>query len=188
MATSIKEGELNLEGLPSALGMRIGIVVAEWHDEITGALLEGARTTLLKLGAKPDDIIVRYVPGTFELTAGSKYFAVYTDVDAVIVIGCVVRGETPHFDYVCQSVTHGITELNLRYTIPFIFGVLTTDTYEQSKDRAGGKYGNKGDELAIAAVKMVVLEQTFEEDFDLDDFNEDGDEYDVNDFLDDQED
>lgn len=141
--------------VPDASAMRFGIVVAEWNPNITEALLEGAVNTLALHGAKEENILVKHVPGTFELTFGAREMAESTEVDAVIVLGCVVRGDTPHFDYVCQGVTLGITKLNLLYGIPFIFGVLTTDNMQQSLDRAGGIHGNKGDEAAITAIKMV---------------------------------
>lgn len=116
--------------------------------EITDALLKGAVDTLLRNGVKEENIYVARVPGTVELTFASQQMAEFYQPDAVIAIGCVVRGDTPHFDYVCQSVTQGITHLNTLFGIPFIFGVLTTDTMQQAKDRAGGKLGNKGDEAA----------------------------------------
>lgn len=152
--------------IPSAASMSFGIVVSEWHSEITDALLEGAYNTLIAKGALPSNIIIKRVPGSVELTLGAQYFAEYTDVDAIICLGCVIQGETPHFQYVCQSVTHGITELNLQYGIPFIFGVLTTQTYEQAKERAGGSLGNKGEDAAIAAIKMVALRMEMEEEED----------------------
>jgi 6,7-dimethyl-8-ribityllumazine synthase len=144
-------------GIPDGTGMRIGIVVSEWNSHITNKLLEGACETLLKFGVKADDIVVEYVPGSIELTYGAKLLIEETDVHAVILLGCVIQGETPHFTYVCQSVTHGTTELNLKYDIPIIFGVLTTNTPEQAKARAGGRHGNKGDEAAITALKMIAL-------------------------------
>lgn len=143
--------------IPDGTGMRIGIVVSEWNSHITNKLLEGACETLLKFGVKADDIVVEYVPGSIELTYGAKLLIEETDVHAVILLGCVIQGETPHFTYVCQSVTHGTTELNLKYDIPIIFGVLTTNTPEQAKARAGGRHGNKGDEAAITALKMIAL-------------------------------
>jgi len=143
--------------VPDGRGIKIGIVVSEWNSNITNKLLKGAYETLLKFGVKADDIIVEYVPGSFELTYGSKLLIEKSDVHAVIMLGCVIQGETPHFTYVCQSVTHGATELNLKYNIPVIFGVLTTNTLEQAKARAGGRHGNKGDEAAITALKMVAL-------------------------------
>ena len=100
------------------------------------------------------------VPGSFELTYGSRLLAEKEDLDAVIALGCVIQGETKHFDYICQGVTHGITELNLEYDIPFIFGVLTTNDLQQALDRSGGKHGNKGDEAAYTAIKMVALKNS----------------------------
>ena len=143
--------------IPDGTGMRIGIVVSGWNSHITNKLLEGAYETLLKFGVKADDIVVEYVPGSIELTYGAKLLIEETDVHAVILLGCVIQGETPHFTYVCQSVTHGTTELNLKYDIPINFGVLTTNTPEQAKARAGGRHGNKGDEAAITALKMIAL-------------------------------
>lgn len=140
--------------VPNAEGMRVAIAVAEWNSDITEALLEGAYNTLTKHGVKPEDITVAHVPGTFELTFAAQHMAENLGIDAVIVLGCVVRGDTPHFDYVCQGVTQGITKLNTMFGIPFIFGVLTNNTMQQSIDRAGGIHGNKGDECAITAIKM----------------------------------
>jgi 6,7-dimethyl-8-ribityllumazine synthase len=150
------------ESVPDARKMRFGIAVSDWNSEITWALLDGAVNTLRKHGASDNNIIVKHVPGTFELTLGAQFFAEYDDVDAVICIGCVVQGETPHFNYICQGVTQGITQLNMEYNIPFIFGVLTTNTIEQAADRAGGKHGNKGDEAAITAIKMAALQRDME--------------------------
>lgn len=136
--------------------MSFGIVVSEWNGEITEKLLEGVCKTLERHGVQSGNIHVWKVPGSFELTFAAKVVAeMLIDLDAIILLGCVIRGETPHFEYVCSSVTKGITDLNVRYDIPFIFGLLTTDTIEQAKDRAGGKFGNKGDEAAITAIKMV---------------------------------
>ncbi|MCX6254532.1 MAG: 6,7-dimethyl-8-ribityllumazine synthase, partial [Bacteroidia bacterium] len=126
------------------------------------SLLEGAIKTLNKHGAIDNNIVIKHVPGTFELTLGAQFLAEYDDLDAVICLGCVIQGETPHFTYICQGVTHGITQLNLDYNIPFIFGVLTTNTYQQAVDRAGGKLGNKGDEAAITAIKMASLQRETE--------------------------
>jgi len=143
--------------IPDAGDMRIGIVVADWNSEITHALLEGAENILQKHGIKAENIIEKHVPGTFELTFGARIIAETENPDAVICLGCVIQGETPHFTYICQGVTQGITQLNLDYEIPFIFGILTTETYQQAVDRAGGKHGNKGDEAAVTAIKMVSL-------------------------------
>jgi 6,7-dimethyl-8-ribityllumazine synthase len=163
MATSLKNlSNYDPSHIPSAKDMIFGIVVSEWNNEITDALLEGAYNTLLKHGAPKENILVKHVPGSFELTLGAQFMAEYADLDAVICLGCVIQGETRHFDYICQSVTHGITELNMDYNIPFVFGVLTTDTLQQAKDRAGGKHGNKGDEAAITAIKMAALQLDME--------------------------
>ena len=156
MATAYQNlSEYDFNSVPDASGMSVGIVVAEWNRNITEKLLEGACNTLERHGMKPENIYVQRVPGSFELTYGAKMMAEKLNVDAVIVLGCVVRGDTPHFDYVCSGVTQGITELNVKYDIPFIFGLLTTDNMQQSEDRAGGKYGNKGDEAAVTAIKMI---------------------------------
>jgi 6,7-dimethyl-8-ribityllumazine synthase len=144
--------------VPDATKMRFGIVVSDWNIEITQDLLEGAVKVLKKHGATDNNIIIKHVPGSFELTLGAQFLAEYDDLDAIICLGCVIQGETPHFSYICQSVTYGITKLNLEYNIPFIFGVLTTLNREQALDRAGGKHGNKGDEAAVTAIKMAALQ------------------------------
>jgi 6,7-dimethyl-8-ribityllumazine synthase len=144
--------------VPDAGKMRFGIVVSDWNHEITQALQEGAAKTLKKHGATDNNIVIKHVPGSFELTLGAQFLAEYDDLDAIICLGCVIQGETPHFDYICQSVTYGITKLNLEYNIPFIFGVLTTLNREQALDRAGGKHGNKGNEAAVTAIKMAALQ------------------------------
>jgi 6,7-dimethyl-8-ribityllumazine synthase len=140
--------------------MKFGIVVAEWNYHITSSLTRAAINTLQQHGAKEENIVVKHVPGSFELTAGGQFFAEYTNVDAIILLGCVIQGETPHFDYICQGVTQGATILNTKYNLPVIFGVLTTLTEQQSLDRAGGKLGNKGDEAAITAIKMVAMKRS----------------------------
>lgn len=148
--------------VPDASGMRFGIVVSDWNSEITYRLLEGCLNTLLKHGTSREDILIRHVPGSFELTLGAQLLAENEDVDAIICLGCIIQGETPHFTYICQSVSMGITELNIDYNIPFIFGVLTTNNFEQARERAGGKYGNKGDEAAITAIKMSAYKRDIE--------------------------
>jgi len=150
------------ELVPDAAKMRFGIVVSDWNREITRALLDGAVNTLKKHGATDNNIVVKHVPGSFELTLGGQFLAEYDDLDAIICLGCVIQGETPHFTYICQSVSYGITKLNLEYNIPFIFGVLTTLNIEQARDRAGGKLGNKGDEAAVTAIKMAALQREIE--------------------------
>jgi len=153
----------NPEEIPSAKKMKFGIVVSDWNDAVTHALLDGAYKTLIEHGTKEENVLVKHVPGTFELTLGAQFMAEYADLDGVICLGCVIQGETRHFDFICQGVTHGITELNMNYNIPFIFGVLTTNDMEQATDRAGGKHGNKGVEAAITAIKMAALQRDMEE-------------------------
>ncbi|MDR1555522.1 MAG: 6,7-dimethyl-8-ribityllumazine synthase [Tannerellaceae bacterium] len=157
MATAYQHlSDYDSDKIPDASEMRFGIVVSEWNNSITERLLESACATLEKHGVKADNIHIRRVPGSFELTYGARKLSDEDErLDAVIVLGCVVRGDTPHFDYVCSGVTQGITQLNLQAKIPFIFGLLTTDTMQQAEDRAGGRYGNKGDEAAISAIKMA---------------------------------
>lgn len=148
--------------IPDASNMRFGIVVSDWNNKITWALLEGAVSTLKQHGTHTENIVIKHVPGSFELTLGAQFLAEYDDLDAVICLGCIIQGETPHFTYICQGVTQGITQLNMEYNIPFIFGVLTTDTDQQAADRAGGKHGNKGDEAAVTAIKMAALQSEME--------------------------
>lgn len=134
---------------------KFAIVVAEWNEEITNALLQGAMDTLIKEGAIESNLIVKTVPGSYELSLGAQWMAQDAKIDAVICIGCIIQGETRHFDFIAQAVAMGINEVSLKYNKPVIFGVLTPDTKEQALDRAGGKYGNKGDEAAITAIKML---------------------------------
>jgi 6,7-dimethyl-8-ribityllumazine synthase len=148
--------------IPDAGEMRFGIVVSDWNSEITWSLLDGAVATLKKHGTAVENIVVKHVPGSFELTLGAQFLAEYDDLDAVICLGCVIQGETPHFTFICQGVTQGITQLNLEYNIPFIFGVLTTLDLQQAKARSGGIHGNKGDEAAVTAIKMAALQREME--------------------------
>ena len=157
--------EYDLKAVPDGSEMRFGIVVSEWNYEITGALMRGAVETLQKHGVPDDNIFVKHVPGSFELTLGGQFFAEYTKVDAIILLGCVIQGETRHFDFICQGVTKGVTDLNLKFNIPVIFGLLTTENQQQALDRAGGRLGNKGDEAAYTAIKMVALQNSFKGDF-----------------------
>lgn len=158
MATAaVNLSDFNKEELPDTSGMRFGIVVAEWNSEITEALYQGAFETLKKTGTPEDQITRINVPGTFELVFGGKLLCERDIFDAVIVIGTVIQGETRHFDFVCEGVTQGVKDLNIRYDTPVIFCVLTDNNIEQSRARSGGKHGNKGIECAVAAVKMAAL-------------------------------
>ena len=156
MATALHNlSDYDFNQVPDASNMRFGIVVAEWNPEITGALLEGTVSTLEKHGALPENIIVKTVPGSFELIYGASQMTRNDRYDAIIVLGSVIRGETPHFDYICQGVTQGISQLNATNDIPIVYGLLTTDNLQQAKDRSGGRLGNKGDECAVVAIKMA---------------------------------
>ena len=148
--------------VPQGKGKRVGIVVSEWNYSVTGNLLRGAYDTLLKFGVEPEDIIVEHVPGSFELTYGAKLLIEKANLDSVIILGCVIQGETPHFTFVCESVTQGSTQLNLQYNVPVVFGLLTTNTLDQAKARSGGRHGNKGDEAAITALKMITLHTKYQ--------------------------
>jgi len=158
MATHLKNlSDFSHTTVPSGSGLRFAIVVAEWNARITGALYEGALQTLLKHGVEENAIITAAVPGSFELTAAADMLlSRKPELDAVICLGCVIQGDTRHFDFICEAVANGITNASLKHHKPVIFGVLTTDNEEQALDRAGGKHGNKGDEAAITALKMAA--------------------------------
>ncbi|KAA6347015.1 6 7-dimethyl-8-ribityllumazine synthase [termite gut metagenome] len=143
--------------VPNAKDMSFGIVVSEWNNNVTNALLTGAVETLKTHGAKNENIRIEKVPGSFELIYAAQQIVNYDEVDAVIVLGCVVKGETPHFDYICMGVTQEIARLNTESDIPVIYGLITANTMEQALDRCGGKHGNKGVECAVTAIKMINL-------------------------------
>lgn len=156
MASNIKKlGDLSPSEIPNQPNKRFGIVVSEYYEEITSKLLEGAIETLIQHQVNKENIFVQYVPGAYEMPLGCLQLNTEVDVDAIIAIGCVVRGETDHDKYINAAVANGLMDLNLKYNKPFIFGLLTPNTYQQAVDRAGGKHGNKGKECAIAALKMV---------------------------------
>jgi len=157
MASHLKNlSDFSHTTIPNGLAFKIAIVVAEWNAKITGALYEGALQTLLKHGVKEENIITMAVPGSFELTAAAEILLnSKPNLDAVICLGCVIQGDTKHFDFICDAVANGITNVGIKHSKPVIFGVLTTNDEEQALDRAGGKHGNKGDEAAITALKMA---------------------------------
>ena len=158
MSTELHQlSEAELAEIPDASRFRFAIVVSEWNRDITDNLKESAYSTLIKYGADPKNITVEYVPGSFELIYASRRIAQVIRPHAVIALGCVIRGETPHFEYVCSGVTQGFAQMNTEGDIPFIFGLLTDNTKQQSLDRSGGKYGNKGEGCAIAAIKIADL-------------------------------
>ncbi len=164
MASALKNlSTYNEEDLPSAENMKFGIVVADWNEDITHKLYEGCYDTLIKHGAKADNIHTAQVPGTFELPSGASMLSRAKDVDGVICIGCVIKGETSHNEYINNSVAQGLVNLGVMTGKPFIFGVLTPNDHQQAKDRAGGKYGNKGVEAAVTAIRMVDLKKNLGE-------------------------
>jgi 6,7-dimethyl-8-ribityllumazine synthase len=153
MATAGRNlSEYNKEFIPNGADFKVGIVVSEWNDSITLNLLKGV---------KEENILVRFVPGAFELPLGAQYMCEFTDVDGVVAIGVVIQGETKHFDFVCDGATQGIKDINLKYNIPVAFCLLTDNNMQQSIDRSGGKHGNKGIECAIACMKMIDLKRQF---------------------------
>ena len=149
--------EYDPTSVPSGAGRRFALVVSEWNIAITDALRKGAKETLLQHGVAAADIVEAWVPGSFELASGAQFLLEKGGLHGVICLGSVVRGETPHFDLVCQGTTQGIMAVGLKFSVPVIFGVLTDDTLQQAQDRSGGKHGNKGIDCAIAALKMAAF-------------------------------
>lgn len=162
MSSSLKNlSDFSHLKVKSAVGLKFAIVVAQWNAEITGALLTGAVEGLLKHGAIEEDIQVIEVPGSYELISGADIALRHKSFDAVICLGCVIQGETRHFDFICDAVANGIANVAIKYNKPVIFGVLTTDNMQQALDRAGGKHGNKGEEAAITAIQMSHVSRSF---------------------------
>lgn len=158
MASALKNlSNYDEASIPNIADKKFGIIVAEWNSEITHALYEGCLETLLKHGAKEEDVHITQVPGAFELPIAARMLAIRHKLDAVICIGCVIQGETKHNDYINNAVALGLTTLSITSGIPCIYGVLTPNTEQQAKDRAGGKYGNKGTEAAVTAIRMAAL-------------------------------
>lgn len=158
MASALKNlSDYNSEHLIDITSKKFGLVVAEWNKAITDTLFQGAYATLLKHGAKPENIIRNTVPGSFELSLGAQLLAQSNEIAAVICLGVVIKGETKHDDYICHAVAQGITQVSLKYNKPVIFGLVTTNDEQQAWDRAGGKHGNKGVEAAAAAIHMLGI-------------------------------
>ena len=162
MATQLKNlSDFSHTTVPDGSSYHFAIAVAEWNAEVTGALYNGALATLQQHGVKEENIISVAVPGSFELTAAAEILLnKHPQLDAVICLGCVIQGDTKHFDFICDAVAQGITQVGIKHSKPVIFGVLTTNDQQQAIDRAGGKHGNKGDEAAITAIKMAELAAT----------------------------
>lgn len=148
------------ETIPNGKGMTIGLVISEWNEQITGGLLKGAKQALLENGVLEENILIHWVPGSFELALGAQYLFEAKMVDGVVCLGSVIQGETKHFDFVCHGATQGIMNVGLKYNKPAIFGLLTDNTMQQALDRSGGKHGNKGIECAIACMKMIGLKRS----------------------------
>lgn len=169
MASSLKNlsdfSESGIQFQSKEFDYKIGIVVSEWNSEITESLAKGAIRVLNKYGYSEKDIILKHVPGSYELVMGSQYLIDYAVVDAVICLGCIIQGETRHFDFICSAVADGIMKLGLDTGVPVSFGVLTTNDLQQAKDRAGGKHGNKGEEAAVAVLKMLGLQNSLMDEF-----------------------
>lgn len=155
MATALKNLSEVIGEIPSGKGKKVAIVVAEWNHEITFKLLGGAVEALEQHETNDNDILIEYVPGCFELPMAAQTIIQRNEPDAVICLGCVIQGDTPHFEYVCQGVTHGLLQVSLKENTPVIFGILTVNSQEQAEDRAGGKHGNKGVEAGLTALKMM---------------------------------
>lgn len=158
MASTLKNlSEYNSDSLPDISGKKFGLVVAEWNKAITDTLCKGAYDTLIKHGATPENIHRNTVPGSFELTLGAQLLAQSREIDAVIALGVVIKGETKHDDYICHAVAQGLTHVGMKFNKPVIFGLVTTNDEQQAWDRAGGKHGNKGVEAAVTAIQMLGL-------------------------------
>ena len=154
--------DYNSAAVPDGKEYRIAVIAAEWNPDVTGAMMKGAVDTLREHGVKQENITVHRVPGTFELTTAADLLLGRTNIDAVICIGCVIQGETRHFEFICQAVSQGLTNVAIKHGRPVIFSVLTCDTMQQALDRAGGKHGNKGVEGAITALKMIALDRNID--------------------------
>ncbi|MCB0794145.1 MAG: 6,7-dimethyl-8-ribityllumazine synthase [Flavobacteriales bacterium] len=159
MATSAHHlSDHDPSSVPDGAGFRLALLVSEWNREVTQALCTGALETLRKYGVREEDLFLQWVPGSFELALAAKQLVSTKGLDGALCLGSIVRGETPHFDYVCQATALGIMNAGLDLGRPIIFGVLTDDTMEQARDRSGGKHGNKGIDCAVALLKMVKLQ------------------------------
>ena len=152
--------DYNRNAVPDGSKYRIGVIAAEWNPTVTDAMLNGAVETLAANGVKEENIMVKRVPGTFELSSAADMMLRHCLLDAVICIGCVIQGETRHFEFICQAVSQGLTNVAVKHERPVIFSVLTTDTMQQALDRAGGKHGNKGVEGAVTALKMCAYRES----------------------------
>lgn len=145
--------------MPDGAGKRVAIVCSEWNEQITKPLLEGAINSLTEHGVLASDIEVQFVPGTYELPYGTQKCLELGNFDGAIALGCVIQGETPHFDFICDATANGLMQVGLKFSKPCIFGVITTLDLQQAIDRSGGKHGNKGIEAGITLLKMLNFAQ-----------------------------
>ncbi len=161
MATSIKNlSDYDKKNISNGADYKIGIVVSEWNEAITSKLMEGAINTFKENGVTDQNLLIKSVPGAFELPLGAQSLLEFNKLDGVITIGTVIQGETKHFDYVCSGASQGIMTVMLNYNTPISFCVLTDNTMQQSIDRSGGKHGNKGIECAVSLLKMIELQKS----------------------------
>jgi len=161
MASNLKNlSDFSHIDVQNAQGLKIAIAVSQWNAEVTCSLLNGAVNGLVQNGASESDIKIIQVPGSYELISGADLLLRNKELDAVICLGCVIQGETRHFDFICDAVANGIAQVAIKYNKPVIFGVLTTDNLQQALDRAGGKHGNKGEEAAITAIQMAHIHKS----------------------------
>ncbi|MDD2344753.1 MAG: 6,7-dimethyl-8-ribityllumazine synthase [Bacteroidales bacterium] len=157
----INLSEYDPDHVPTINNCKIAIVVSEWNTEVTFALRDGALETLLKQGVKTENIMIKYAPGSYELpVVAEMIYRTHDEIEAIICLGCVIQGETRHFDFICDATANAIMNVSINYSSPVIFGVLTTNDMQQALDRAGGKHGNKGVEAAVACLKMIALERS----------------------------
>lgn len=160
MATEQKNlSEYSASDMPDATGWRVGIAVADWNPEITTALLRACHDTLTQSGVAEADIHIVRVPGSYELPLGARILDGRHSLDAIVCLGCVIKGETTHNEYINQSVANGLMQLSILRNKPFVFGLLTPNSIDQAQDRAGGKHGNKGVEAAVTALRMIALQK-----------------------------
>lgn len=161
--TEKKKNLSEQQELPDGSKYKLGIAVSKWNPEITNALLAGAKETLLKANVSEDNINVIFVPGSFELPVAAKMLLQTEGYDGIIALGCVIKGETSHNEYINNAIANGLTQLSLVSGKPCIFGLLTPNDMQQALDRAGGKYGNKGHEAAATALQMIALKKSLAE-------------------------
>lgn len=160
MATHLKNlSDFSNTEIPKATDFTFALIVSQWNEEVTDSLYRGAIDFLVAHDALSENILTVHVPGSYELSSAADMVLTLKKVDAVICLGCVIQGETRHFDFICDAVAHGLTQISIKHNKPVVFGVLTTDNLQQAQERAGGKHGNKGEEAAATAIQMAALQR-----------------------------